>query len=286
MKQKTKRIIYDLVYDIIGCALFSAGIYTFIQPANIAPGGLSGITLMINHVVPLLPIGLLMYLFNIPLLILAWFFLGRRMTKKTIITVSINTVMLDLIIPLIVPVYHGDRLLSSVFGGILVGAGLALVFMRGSTTGGTDTLAWLIRLKIPHFSIGKALLAIDSLILLVSIYVYHDLESGLYGMISMFCTTKVIDTIIYGFDKGNMIMVFSPKNPEIAKKIMDDIGRGVTFLEGSGAYSNSKTQVLICAIRKHQYARIKSIIFDIDPNAFVTASEVSEILGEGFKTTN
>lgn len=286
MKQKTKRIFYDLVYDIIGCALFSAGIYTFIQPANIAPGGLSGITLMINHVVPSLPIGLLMYLFNIPLLILAWFLLGRRMTKKTIITVSINTIMLDIIIPLIVPAYHGDRLLSSVFGGILVGAGLALVFMRGSTTGGTDTLAWLIRLKIPHFSIGKALLAIDSLILLVSIYVYHDLESGLYGMISMFCTTKVIDTIIYGFDKGNMIMVFSPKNSEIAKKIMDDIGRGVTFLEGSGAYSCSKAQVLICAIRKHQYARIKSIIFDIDPNAFVTASEVSEILGEGFKSTN
>lgn len=208
------------------------------------------------------------------------------MTKKTIITVSINAIMLDVIIPLIVPVYQGDRLLSSVFGGILVGAGLAIVFMRGSTTGGTDTLAWLIRLKFPHFSIGKALLAIDSMILLASIFVYHDLESGLYGMISMFCTSKVIDTLLYGMDKGNMIMIFSSKNTEIAKKIMDDMGRGVTFLEGYGAYSRSKTQVLICAIRKHQYARIKSIIFSVDPNAFVTTSEVSEILGEGFKSFN
>ena len=169
------------------------------------------------------------------------------------------------------------------FGGVLMGAGLAIIFLRGSTTGGTDIISFLVKKWYPHVPIGRMIMVVDCIIIGVSVLVFGNLESALYGLISLYCCSMVIDSIIYGLDKGSMVMVVSEKNDEIAAQIMDELERGVTLLKGQGAYTGTDRDVLMCAVRKQQFARVRAIIYEKDPNAFVIVSETSEVLGEGFK---
>ena len=181
------------------------------------------------------------------------------------------------------PIYVGDRMIGGVFGGVLMGAGLAIIFLRGSTTGGTDIISFLVKKWYPHVPIGRMIMVVDCIIIGVSVLVFGNLESALYGLISLYCCSTVIDSIIYGLDKGSMVMVVSEKNDEIAAQIMDELERGVTLLKGQGAYTGTDRDVLMCAVRKQQFARVRAIIYEKDPNAFVIVSETSEVLGEGFK---
>ena len=181
------------------------------------------------------------------------------------------------------PVYVGDRMIGGVFGGVLMGAGLAIIFLRGSTTGGTDIISFLVKKWYPHVPIGRMIMVVDCIIIGVSVLVFGNLESALYGLISLYCCSMVIDSIIYGLDKGSMVMVVSEKNDEIAVQIMGELERGVTLLKGQGAYTGTDRDVLMCAVRKQQFARVRAIIYEKDPNAFVIVSETSEVLGEGFK---
>ncbi|MGI5958902.1 MAG: YitT family protein [Massiliimalia sp.] len=282
-KEKMKTLTLDLIYDIVGSIIFAVGIHCFVEPAQIAPGGMSGIALMINYALPFLPVGILTFVLNIPLLILSYKYLGKRLTIKTIKTLIISTVILDFVIAPLVPQYLGDRLLGSVFGGIFMGIGLALIFLRGSTTAGTDILSYLLQLKFPAMPIGRALLVIDCIILGVSAAVFGGLEAVLFGVISLYCCTKIIDTIIYGIEKGSQIVVISLKNEEISQRIQQDLDRGVTLLSGKGGYSRQNLDVLICVVKKHEYSEIKNIVHEIDPDAFVFVTETDEIMGEGFK---
>ena len=161
--------------------------------------------------------------------------------------------------------------------------GLAIIFLRGSTTGGTDIISFLVKKWYPHVPIGRMIMVVDCIIIGVSVLVFGNLESALYGLISLYCCSMVIDSIIYGLDKGSMVMVVSEKNDEIAAQIMDELERGVTLLKGQGAYTGTDRDVLMCAVRKQQFARVRAIIYEKDPNAFVIVSETSEVFGEGFK---
>lgn len=280
--KRAKNICLDLGADVLGSLVFATGIISFVGPAQIAPGGVSGISLILNYLWGL-PIGTMSLILNIPLLILSYRYLGHHLTYKTIKSLVINTLMIDMVVTPFFPVYTGDRLLGAVFGGVAMGAGLAIIFLRGSTTGGTDIVSYLVQRRWPHISIGRAILMIDCVILGTSMVVFKSLEAGLFGMVSLFCSTRVIDTIIYGQDKGSMVTVVSERYEAIAKAIMEELQRGVTLLQGQGAYSGKETKVLICAVRKPQFARLKAIIYENDPKAFVVVSEAGEILGEGFK---
>jgi uncharacterized membrane-anchored protein YitT (DUF2179 family) len=174
-------------------------------------------------------------------------------------------------------------MIGAVFGGVLMGAGLAIIFLRGSTTGGTDIISFLVRKWYPHIPIGRLMMVVDCIIIGISILVFGNMEAGLYGLISLFCCSLVIDSIIYGMDKGSMVTVVSDKNNEIAAQIMTELERGVTLLNGKGAYTGTEREVLICAVRKQQYGRLRGIVYENDPNAFMIVSETSEVLGEGFK---
>lgn len=279
---KMKNFCLDLLYDLVGSVLFAVGIVCFVNPANLAPGGMSGIAIMINYLWGL-PIGLMSFALNIPLLVLSYMFLGRSLTFKTVKSLVISSVMVDMVIAKIAPVYVGDRMIGAVFGGIIMGAGLAVIFLRGSTTGGTDIISFLARKWYPHVQIGRLMMIVDCVILAVSILVFGNMEAALYGLISLYCCTMVIDNIIYGFDKGSMVMVVSEKNREIADQIMAELDRGVTLLRGEGAYTGKDKDVLMCAVRKQQFARVRAIIDEKDPLAFVIVSETSEVFGEGFK---
>lgn len=281
MKEKAKEFALDLLYTVAGAAILAVGVSCFVGPAQIAPGGVSGLSILVNFLTDL-PVGAVNLAFNIPLILLAWKFLGRRFTLRTLVTVLIQSVLMD-VITLWIPVYTGERIMAALFGGVASGVGLALVFMRGSTTGGTDIVSRLLQLRYRHLSIGRLLFLVDVVVLLLSVAVFRNIEAGLYGMIAIFASGKVLDNILYGLDTGKVLLVVSGKNQEIAARIMETLKRGVTFLHGSGAWSGTERQVLLCAVRAQQCYRVEEIVRGVDKEAFVIVLEATEIAGEGFR---
>lgn len=278
---KQKELAKDIIYDFLSALIQAVGIHCFIEPCRIAPGGASGIALLINYVSGL-PVGTLTLIINIPLLLSSYLFLGKQVTFKTMKTVVIMSAVLDLFVAPIFPQYIGDRLISSAFGGIFVGAGLALVFMRNSTTGGGDILAKLLQKKYPYMQTGHALMIIDLVIIGASVIVFRGIEAALYGLISMMCTTQTIDAILYGMNKGTMVTIVSPKNREIAEAIMAKMNRGTTFYKSMGGFSKKDGETLMCVIDRKQFYLVKAIVDSIDSRAFVIVSETKEVYGEGF----
>lgn len=281
-KNSVRGMLRDVSLLLIGSLIYGIGIYMFVVPANIAPGGASGIALMVNFVTGL-PVGTLTLVLNVPLLILAWFYLSKKFAVSTAITTAVCSFMLDFVVPLFIPVYAGDRLLCSLYGGVLVGAGMALIFIAGSTTGGTDILGYILQKKRPHMSIGRALMIVDGIILAASIFVFGNIEAALFGLISLFVQTKVIDAIIYGGEVGSMATIVTSNPDEITEKVISELDRTATLLPAKGAYSRKDTSVLLCTVRKSQFSRLKKIVYDADPNAFVMVTDTSEVFGLGFK---
>ena len=279
MKKEKLKEIFLLV---AGALIYSLGTQYFIVPAQIAPGGAVGIALMINHLTHL-PIGTLTLLVNIPLLILAWKYLSHRFTINTAIATVLVTIVLDFMVTPFCPTYTGDRLLSSVYGGIIVGVGMALIFLAGYTTGGTDIAGYLLQKKFPHYSIGRALMMIEFVILGMSIFVFEDIDAGLFGLISVYVQTKAIDMILYGTGSASQASIITQRAEEISRRVIEELERTCTILAGRGAYSGAGTNVVLCTVRKSEFVKLKNIISECDPNAFVVVNETSEVLGLGFK---
>ncbi len=271
----------DFLYDLAGAFLQALGTWCFVEPCRIAPGGVSGIALLINHLSGL-PVGAMTFLLNLPLLVRAYLRRERRIALKTIQTVILMTVVLDWLVTPFFPQYFGDRLISSAFGGILIGVGMALIFMRGSTTGGGDILAKLLQRRFPYMHTGYALMLIDVAVIALSVLVFKGLEAALYGLISMVCTTQTIDALLYGMNKGTMVMIHSEKNREIADEIMARLDRGTTFFKSVGGFSGRERATLMCVVDRKQFYLVKAIIDAHDEHAFVIVSETKETYGEGF----
>lgn len=278
---KAREFWLDLLYDVVGGILQAVALHCFIDSIDIAPGGATGMAILVNRFTNL-PIGTLTFLINIPLLAASWIWLGKARTLKTLKTVFILTVILDFVVTPYVPIYVGDKMVSCLFGGVLMGASLAVVFMRGSTTGGGDIAAKLLQKFRPHMQTGTAVMLTDMVIIVASMVVFQNIESGLYGLINMVVSTYVIDVILYGLNKSTMMTVMSPKAPEIADQLMDHLGRGCTLLKSRGAYSKAEGETLISVVDRKQFYRAKKIVYGIDPNAFVIVSEAKEVYGEGF----
>ena len=261
-----KEWIKSVVLVVLGAVIYSVGTQYFVVPAQIAPGGAVGIALMINHLTAL-PIGTLTLLINLPLLVLAWFYLSRQFTVRTAIATVLVTIILDFIVTPICPQYAGDRLLSSVYGGIVVGVGMAFIFLAGFTTGGTDIAGYLLQKKFPHYSIGHALMIIEGIILVMSIFVFQDVDAGLFGLISVYVQTKVIDMILYGSDAGSQAIIVTKHPQEIADRVIQELERTATILPAKGAYSGDPIDVVLCTVRKSEFVRLKRIIGQCDPSA-------------------
>ncbi len=271
----------DLIYDFAGAFLQALGVWCFIEPCRIAPGGVSGMALLVNYLTAV-PVGIMTLVLNIPLLISSYLCLHRKMTWKTIQTVLIMSLVLDGLVTPLFPQYVGDKLLSSVFGGILAGVGMAMIFMRDSTTGGGDILAKLLQKRFPYMHTGYALMMTDAVVIAASVLVFGKLEAALYGMISMVATTQTIDALLYGMNKGAMVMIHSEKNREIAEEIMERLNRGTTLFKSVGGFSKKEGETLLCVIDRKQFYLVKEIAYAHDPRAFVVVSETKETYGEGF----
>lgn len=249
-KTRGKEFALDFLADVAGGFIQAVALHCFIDNIDIAPGGASGMAILLNRLTSL-PIGTLTFLINIPLLIASWIYLGKEKTIKTLKTVAIMTVILDGLVTPYFPVYSGDKMVSCLFGGVLMGISLAVVFMRGSTTGGGDIAAKLLQKFRPHMQTGKAVMATDLVIILLSMAVFRNIESGLYGLINMVVGTYVIDVILYGMNKSTMITVISPRSGEIAKELMRNLERGCTLLKSRGAYREEEGETVICVLDKN-----------------------------------
>ena len=280
-KKKWKELGLDALFDFAGALLQAIGVWCFIEPSHIAPGGVSGIALMLNHLFSL-PIGAVSLVINIPLLLASWFWLDRAMTLKTIRTVIWMSVVQDFVSASGMWQYEGDRLIACAFGGIFAGVGMALIFMRNSTTGGGDILAKLLQKLRPYMQTGYAIMLVDFVVVGISILVFGEIEAAMYGIISIVCTTQAMDTIIYGMNRGSMITVHSEKNEEIAQEIMQTLDRGTTFYKSIGGYSGKEGLTLTCAVDRKQFHLVKEIIDRHDPKAFIIVSPTKETYGEGF----
>jgi len=276
-----KTHIRDLLYNIAGSLLIAIGIYSFSEKINVAPGGVSGIAIMTKYLTGL-PIGGVSLFINIPLLVVAYKYIGKTFAIKTLYTILIYTVIIDGIVTPFFPQYDGDRIIGAIFGGLIIGAGLGLVFTRGASTGGTDIIGYLVEKKYPHIPIGKALLFVDCIILAVSVFVFKNIESALYGVVMLYAQSMVINKLVYGAEKGRNLFIISSQNEKIAQRILSERDRGATFIDGHGAYSKKPTHILMCVVRVWEYHYIKEIVYQEDPSAFVIATEAEHIIGEGF----
>ena len=264
-----KELVLDISYDIVGSVLYALGIYTFAKTADFAPGGLSGLALIMNHLWRF-PIGITTLALNIPLIILSFKLVGRRFMFKSARTMIVCTIFLDLIFP---------------YTGVCLGAALALFYMRGSSSGGTDFLTMSIKAIKPHLSIGFVTMAIDLLIILLGWPVFGNVDAVLYGLISAFVTSVVIDKIMYGMGAGKLILIITTKADEVSKKIDQISGRGSTAIRAIGTYTKEEKDVLLCACSSSQAYSVRSAAHEVDPDAFVMLTETSEVFGEGFMDT-
>lgn len=281
LTDKTRELLKDGAALLIGSALYSISVNSFTAPNHIAPGGVTGISTILHYLFGF-PIGTLILLFNIPIIAVGVMKLGVKFLAKTIIATVLISVMVDFLY-VFLPVYRGNTILVSLYGGVLAGFGLAVIFLRGGTTGGTDIIARLIHLKFPHFSMGRIILVLDFLVISLAAVAFQSLESALYAMIAIFTASKIIDNILYGADKGKVLMIISEKPQELAQEIMLNLARGVTIIDGVGAYSSKRKEIIFCAVRRNETARLHKIIRDVDKLAFTVALEAGEIIGEGFK---
>ena len=279
------RYLHDGLLLLIGSVFYSVGIHAFVTPANIAPGGAAGISLLINFITGA-PVGITTLLINAPLLILAWRYLSHRFAVMTLLASAVSNAMLDLVIAPICPVYSGDRFLGSLCGGILVGIGMAIIFRAGMTTGGTDILGYLFQKRFPHISIGNSLLVVDGVILLLSIGVFGDLEAAMFGLICLYAQIKLIDAILYGGESGSMAIIItnSAAADRIAERVVQEMERSATMLSGRGAYSKQEMDILLCVVRKSQFSRLKQIAHEVDPGVFLAVTETTSVFGCGFKS--
>ncbi|MBU3841286.1 MAG: YitT family protein [Candidatus Ruminococcus intestinipullorum] len=282
-KIKGKELLLDILFDIAGSILYAIGIYTFAKTADFAPGGLSGLALIMNHLWGL-PIGITNLALNIPLVILSFKLVGKRFLIKTARTMIFCTLFLDVIFPN-TPLYTGSPFMAALYSGVCIGAGMALFYMRGSSSGGTDFLTVSIKTLRPHLSLGAVTMAIDLLIILLGWPVFGNVDAVLYGLASAFVTSVVIDKIMYGMGAGKLIFIITTKAHEVSARIDEISGRGSTIVKAIGSYTKEEKQIILCACSQSQAYSVRSVAHEIDEDAFVMVMETSEVFGEGFIDT-
>ncbi len=262
---------------IIGAIISALPFPLFFVGNSIAPGGVTGLATVLNGIIPV-PIGTMALVLNLPLFLIGWRRMGRAFAVKSLIAMVILSAAIDLL-PL--DVATDDPLLAAIFGGALLGFGIALVIRGGGTTGGTDMAAAMIHQRFPVVTVGGVLLSLDCVIILLSAIVF-DLSAALVSMIALFMATQVMDRVIEGFGSAKAFFVFSARTDAIAAAVMERLQRGATFLHARGAFSGQEKDVLLCVVTRLQIPQFKAIVTQIDPEAFMMVTDVREALGEGF----
>lgn len=271
----------DILYFTAGGALYALSVNMFTAPNDILPGGFTGVGTLLNHLFSV-PIGTTVFLLNVPLFLISFRKFGLPFILKTVCATFLMSALIDLGAPFL-PVYSGDKLLSSLFGGILSGAGLGIVFLRGATTGGTDIVSKLLRLRFPALSMGRMVLLLDLAVIAVSFFVYRSLESVLYSLVVIYVSAQCIDLVQTGLSHDKLLFIVTEKGEPAVREIVETLDRGVSVLDVRGGYTGTERKMLFCAVRASDVVRVTKTVRETDANAFIVISEISDILGEGFK---
>ncbi len=269
-----------LLWDALGGIAYAIGVYTFASHASFAPGGITGVGVILNYLLGV-PIGVTTLALNIPIILLSIRYLGKGYLLRTLQTLVIGAVLMDVIAPLF-PHYTGNPLLAALFGGGISGLGLALIYNAGSCTGGSDLVIMTMRKLRPHLSVGQITLLIDGSLILLGAFVYSNVDAVLYGILFTLVSTFVIDRLMDGFAGGRIALTISPHNRLIAQRIQQELERGVTMLKGEGMYTGAQRDVLMCACARVQLPRVRRIVSECDPAALLIVLDYSEVRGKGF----
>lgn len=283
MGRKQERLL-PYLYIILGTAVLALSIQCFFEPIGLVTGGFTGLAIVIksltNGVIKDgVPIWLSNILLNTPVFIIAYMIKGRKFVGRTVFGAIMLSVWLY-IIPTM-DMSQGDFLLAAIFGAVFSGAGIGLVLRGHATTGGTDMVAALIQMKFKHYSIAQIMQILDGIVVLAGLYVF-GIRPGMYAIVAIFVATKVTDIVLEGFRYSKAAYIITNKHEEIAKKIMEDIDRGVTGIHAMGMYTGDEKCVLYCVVSMREIIEVEELVREIDSNAFVIVSDVREVLGEGF----
>lgn len=276
--------VADLCVYIAGGAIYSAAVLIFLSANEISPGGLTGIATVLNNLF-MLPVGTVMFLLNIPILIIGFMKLGGVFILKTTVATVIISVILDIFGELL-PAVNIDPILAAVFGGLMLGLGISMFMLRGATTGGVDIIAKLINRRFPHITVGRLMLFADALVVAFSALAYKNIESALYSVVALYASSRVIDMMLYGADKGKIIYIITEESAEMSREIMSLVKRGITVIPVTGAYTGRRLNMLMCTVRRNEVSAVCRLAREFDGKSFIVIAEAGEILGEGFKNNS
>ncbi len=267
---------------LIGSAVMALSFNLFLIPHKVVPGGVTGISMLLNHVLGT-PVGIMTMVLNVPLFIIGIKVLGKSYGIKSLAGMVVSSLLIDFF-TYIVPLQSAtdDIILACVFGGITLGAGLGLVFKGGGSTGGSDIVGSVLN-RVTNLSTGSAILAVDFLIISAAGLVFSNLELSLYGFLNLYLGTRTIDLVLEGVSYTRAVFVVSEKVEELTRIITHGMGRGATLLHGQGAFSHMPKEVIMCVMSKKEIPRLRHMVRSADPKAFLIITDVYEVLGEGFK---
>jgi uncharacterized membrane-anchored protein YitT (DUF2179 family) len=271
-------------YILVGTFIMAAGFVLFISPYKLAPGGVYGVAIVVHHLFDL-PIGLIGLALDIPLTLIGFWILGPRFGAKTVVGFVATSLWITLLERTwgYLPLVENEALLSAIFGGVLLGVGLGLVFKSRATSGGSDIIAMIIA-KYTRLPIGQLLIYVDSVIVLIGLIAFQDWKIPLYSWITIFITGKVIDVVMEGVSYQKTLFIVSKEHALIRKKILEDLERGGTYLDGKGMYNEEDRPVIFTVVNRRELSILQDYINKIDPEAFMTVIDANEILGNGFKS--
>ena len=269
----------SVLFTILGTMITGFAIGVFLTPNKIVGGGASGISTILYHTLKIQP-GVSFFAINLIFLLIGFKLLGKNFVLKTLFGAALLSVFTEIFT--LVPIYTENLLLAPLFGGVLYGLGIGLSFAAGASTGGTDILGRLVQLKMSFVPIGKMLLFIDGMIILVSYFIFRDIELILYGIIALLLSSYSIDFIISKLNVSRLAFVITDNGEEIAQRLVTTSPRGVTIVDVEGAYTNSEKKMLFCALKESEAEEFQKKILDIDPTAFIVFSESQRIKGNGF----
>ncbi len=279
MKELWRKVSW-IPYTLIGSGVFALGFSLFLVPNEINTGGVSGLAMVLRELLGFGSVGVLTMLINIPLFLLGGAKIGKRFFAGSLLGMTVSSALIDVFA--LLPVPSTEPMIGALYGGVLCGAGLGLVFMAGASTGGSDILVRLLKKKYRNVPIGRISIVFDTMVVLLTGLVFHDISKALYSGIVVFLCGQVIDAVVYRFDYSRVALIISKEHEAIVKAIDKKLERGATYLHGAGSYTGQNMEVILTVVRMGQLAELKELVMDIDPAAFVIVQEAHQVLGDGF----
>ena len=269
-----------IVATIGGSTLFALGFALFLQPNDLNPGGISGLAMAAVELLHFGSVGSLTILINLPLFLLGGLKIGRRFFAGSLLGMLLSSILIDVFVG--IPMPQTEPLIGALYGGVTCGLGLGVVFVCGSSTGGSDILARLLKLRYRGVPIGQITMGFDAFVVILTGLVFQDVTKALYTGVTVFLSGKVIDAVVYRFDYSKVALIISREHDAIAQAIGARLDRGATLLHAEGSYTHSQTKVVLTAVKKQQITELKELVMAIDPAAFVIVQEAHQVLGDGF----